>query len=84
MLSFKALANQTTTSNTELFAIRLDITKATNIDIEWIIFITNSLSSVRKVVDTSIYFEQAHFLVVFSILRLLFSYSLNYKIKLWC
>jgi len=41
MLSFKALASWTTAFDTELFAIRLNITKAISMDVEYIILITN-------------------------------------------
>ena len=58
MSFFKALAGQTTTPDTKLFAIRLDIAKATSIDIEYIILITDSLGSTRKAVDLSVYSGQ--------------------------
>ena len=49
----KTPAGQPTAFNTELFAIRLGITKITSIDIEYIIIITDFLGSSRKAVDLS-------------------------------
>ena len=57
MLSSKVLAGQTTASDVELFVIRLNIAKATSINIEYIIFIIDSLDSARKIVNLSIYSE---------------------------
>jgi len=74
----KALAGQTTAPDTKLFAIRLGIVKATSIDIEYTILITDSLGSTRKVVNLSVHSGQAHFLAVCFVLRLFFSYSLNH------
>ena len=51
MLSSKTLADRTTTSDAELFAIELEVSKVTSMDIEYIILITNSLCSVRKIID---------------------------------
>jgi len=51
MLSFKTLVGRTTASNTKLFAIRLEVSKATSMNIECIILITNFLGFVRKAVD---------------------------------
>ena len=48
LLFSKAIANLTTTLNAELFAIRLNIVKATIIDIKYIILITNFLGSIEK------------------------------------
>ena len=45
--SFKASASRTTTSDAELFAIRLGIAKATSMAIECIILISDSLGSAR-------------------------------------
>ena len=50
-----------TAPNTKLFAIRLDIAKTTSMNIECIIFITDSLDFARKAVDTSVYSKQAYF-----------------------
>jgi len=83
MSFFKALAGQTTAPDAKLFAIRLGIAKATSIDIEYTILITDSLSSTRKAVDLSVHSGQAHFLAVCFVLRLFFSCSLNYRIKFW-
>jgi len=68
MLSSKAPAGRTTAPNTKLFTIRLDVSKATSMDIEHIILITNSLGSARKSVNLSVYSGQAHFLAVCSAL----------------
>jgi len=81
VLSSKVLASQITAFDTELFAIRPGIAKAISMDIECIILITDSLSSVKKTVDLSVYSEQAHFLTVCSILKSFFSCGLNHKIK---
>jgi len=51
MSSFRALAGRTTVPDAELFAIRLDVSKATSMDIECIILITDSLGSARRLVD---------------------------------
>jgi len=67
--------------DTELFSIRLDIVKATNMNIECIILITDSLDSAKKVVDLFVYSRQAYFLAAYSVLRLFFSCGLNYKIE---
>ena len=72
MLSFKALAGKIITSDAKLFAIKLKVSKATNIDIEHIILMTDSLSSARKIVDLIVYSEQAYSLAVCSALRLYF------------
>ena len=72
MLSSKALAGWATTSDTKLFAIRLDIA-TTSINIKCIILITDFLSSFRKVVDPFVYSVQAHSLPVCFIFRLFFS-----------
>jgi len=80
MSSSKALANKTTTFNTELFAIKLGVSKATSMDIEYIILITNSLGSVRRTVDFLVHSEQAHSLAICSVLILLFSGSLSHSI----
>ena len=81
MLPSKALAGQITTPNTELFYIRLGIDKATSINIQYIIFITDSLVSANKIVDLSVHSEQAYLLAIYFVLRLFFSCSLNYKIE---
>jgi len=73
MLSSKALASWTTTPNAKLFAIRLNIVKATSMDIECIILTTNFLSSSRKIVDLFVHSVQAHSLAVCFIFRLFFS-----------
>ena len=57
----EAPASWTTTPDTKLFAIRLSFTKATNMDIKYIL-VTNSLGSAREVVDFSVHSEQVHFL----------------------
>ena len=64
MLSSKVLAGRITVSDTELFAIRLEVSKATSMDIEYIILITDSLGSARRVVDLLVDSEQAYLLVI--------------------
>ena len=66
--SSKAPAGQTTAPDAELFAIRLDVSKATSMDIEHIILITDSLGSARRAVDLSVHSGQAHSLAVCSAL----------------
>jgi len=83
MSFYKVPASWTTTSDAKLFTIKLGITQATSMDIEHIILITNILGYAKKVVNSSVYSEQAHFLAVCSTLRLFFSCSLNHRIKLW-
>ena len=83
MSSFKAPAGRTTTPDAELFAIRLDIAKATSMAIECIILITDSLGSARRAVDPSMHPGQAHSLAVCSVLRLFFSQGHGYRIDFW-
>jgi len=83
VLSSKALPSRTTAPDTELFAIRLDIAKATSMAIEHIILITNSLGSARRAVDPSVHPGQAHSLAVCSALRLFFSQGYDYRIDFW-
>ena len=83
MSSSKAPAGRTTAPDTELFAIRLGIAKATNMAIEHIILITDSLGSARQAVDPSIHSGQAHSLAVCSTLRLFFSQGHSYRIDIW-
>ena len=79
MSSSKTPANRTTTLDTELFVIVLEVSKATSIDIEYIILINDSLGLGRRVVDFSVYSEQVHSLSVCSILRLFFSGGLSHR-----
>ena len=65
--SSKAPASRTTTPDAELFAIRLGVSKATSIDIERIILISDSLGSARRSVDPSVHSGQAHFFFFFLI-----------------
>jgi len=83
MSSSKAPAGRTTTSDAELFAIRLEISKITSIDIECIILITGSLNSSRKTVDPSVHSRQIYSLAIYFVLRLFFCGGLGYKIKFW-
>ena len=80
---FKDLVSRTTALDAKLFAIRLEVFKITSINIKHIILITGSLSSARKVVDSSVYSGQAHSLANCSTLRLFFCSSLSYKIEFW-
>ena len=81
MLFSKALAGWTTTPDAKLFTIRLDIAKTTSMDIEYIILITDFPGSARKAVGPSIHPEHMHSLVIWSVLRLSFSCSINYRIE---
>jgi len=82
-LSFKTLADRTTTLDTKLFAIRLGIAKATSMAIKYIILITDSLKSARQAVDPPMYPRQAHFLAVYFVLELFFPQDYGYKIDFW-
>ena len=68
MSSSKVPAGRTTALDAELFAIRLGVSKATSMDIEHIILITDSLDSARRSVDPSVHSGQAHSLAVCSVL----------------
>ena len=59
VLFSKAPANRTTTPYAKLFIIRLGVAKTTSINIEYIILITDSLSSTRQAVDLLVYSIQA-------------------------
>jgi len=83
VLSFKAPAGRTTAPDAELFAIRLDVSKATSMDIEHIILITDSLGSTRRSVDLSVHSGQAHSLAVCSALRSFFCSGSNHRIEFW-
>jgi len=83
VLFFKVLAGRITVPNTELFTIRLDIAKITNIVIEHIILITDLLEFTRWAVDFLVHSEQAHFLAVYSALRSFFSQGYSYRINFW-
>ena len=66
ILSSKALTSRKTAPNTELFAIRLEVSKATSMDMKCIILITDFLGSARRLVDPSVHSGQAHSLAVCS------------------
>ena len=81
--SSKALASRTTASDAELFAIRLRVSKATSMDIERIILITDSLSSARRSVDPSVHSGQAHSLAGCSVLRSFLCSGSSHRIEFW-
>jgi len=81
--SSKVPASSTATSDTELFAIRLDIAKVTSMNIKHIILITDILVSAKNTVDFSMHSEQVYSLTVCFVLRLFFSCGLNHRIKFW-
>ena len=83
MLSLKTLASKTTAPNTELFTIRLEISKTISMNIEHIILITNFPGLARRVVDLLVYSGQAYLLTVCSILRSFFSSDFSYNIEFW-
>jgi len=83
MLSSKTLTGRITTSNTRLFAIRLEVSKATSMDIKHMILIANSLDFARKAIDFLVYSGQAHSLAVCSALRLFFCSGLSHEIEFW-
>ena len=67
----------------ELFAIRLGVFKATSMDIECIILITDSLDSARRSVDLSVHSRQAHSLAVCSALWSFFCSGSSHRVKFW-
>ena len=81
--SSKAPAGRTTAPDAELFAIRLGVFKATSMDIERIILITDSLDSARRSVDPSVYFGQAHSLAVCSALQSFCCSGSSHRIEFW-
>jgi len=81
MLSSKVPASRTTTSDMELFSIRLDVSKAISMDIKCIIFITDFLSSARRSVNFSVHSGQAHSLAVCSALKLFFCSGSSHRIN---
>ena len=81
VLSSKAPAGRTTAPDAELFAIRLGVSKATSMDIERIILITDSLGSARRSVDPSVHSRQAHSLAVCSALQLFFCSGSSHRIE---
>ena len=83
VLSSKVPAGRTTASDAKLFVIRLGVSKATSMDIECIIFITDSLGSARRSVDPSVHSGQAHFLAVCSVLQSFFCSGFSYRIEFW-
>ena len=82
-MSSKVLTSRKTASNAKLFATRLEVSKVTNMDIKYIILITDSLGSARRLVDPSVHSEQAHSLAVCFAFRSFFGGSLGHKIKFW-
>jgi len=83
MLFSKTPPSKTTAFDTKLFAIKLEVFKATSMYIEHIILITNSLGFARKTVDPLVHSVQAYSLAVCSVLRLFFCNSQGYQIKFW-
>ena len=81
MSSSKISAGRVTTSDTKLFTIRLGVFKATNINIEHIILITDSLGFAKRVMDLSVYSGQAYSLTIYYKLRSFFSGGLSYRIE---
>ena len=83
MSSSKTFAGKTTALDTELFAIRLSITKATSFDIKHIILITASLSAAKRAVDPTVHSGQVHSLAIILALRQFFAESPNQHIDFW-
>jgi len=81
VLFSKVPASRITTSDTELFIIRLEVSKTTSMNIEYIIIITNSLGSTKKIVDFLVHSEQAYFLAICSILGSFFWVVLVIKLN---
>ena len=55
MSSFKVPAGRATALDTELFAIRLGVVKATSFEVKRIVIITDSLTTARRAVDASVH-----------------------------
>ena len=81
MSSSKALAGRTTAPDAKLFAIRLDVSKATSMGIEHITLITDSLGPARRSVNPSVHSGQAYSLAVCSALQLFFCSGSSHRIK---
>ena len=81
MLFSKVLAGKTTTSNTELFTIRLEVSKTTSMNIECIIITTDSLDSAKKIVDLLVHSKQAYSLAICSVLGSFFYSGLGYNTR---
>jgi len=80
VLFSKVSAGRTTASDAKLFAIRLNVSKTTSMDIKHIILITDSIGLARRSVELSVHSEQAHSLAVCSALRLFFCSSSSHRI----
>jgi len=79
--SSKAPASRTTALDVELFAIKQKVSKATSMDIECIILITDSLDLAKRAVDLLVYSGQAHLPAVCSALRLFFRCGSHFVIQ---
>ena len=55
MSSSKVPAGRVTALDTELFAIRLGVVKATSFEVKRIVIITDSLTAARRAVDASVH-----------------------------
>jgi len=83
VLSFKAPVGQATALDTELFAIRLGIVKATSFDVKHIVIITDSLTAARRAVDASVHSGQAYSLTIVQALRSFFTNYPDRSIHFW-
>jgi len=81
--SSKASTGCSTALDTELFAIRLGVVKATFFDIKHIILITDSLSMAKRAVDASVHSGQVHSLAVVHALRDFFTSHSDHFINFW-
>ena len=81
--SSKAPVGQVTALDTELFAIRLSIVKATSFDVKHIVIITNSLTAARRAVNASVHSGQAYSFAIVQALRDFFTNHPDHSIHFW-
>jgi len=79
----KAPVGQSTALDVRLFAIRLDVVKATSFDIKCIILITDFLGVTRRAVNAFVHLEQAYSLIVVYTLRDFFTGYSDHSIDFW-
>jgi len=79
----KAPIEQSTVLDVRLFAIRLDVVKATSFDIKCIILITDFLGVARRAVNAFVHLEQTYSLIVVYTLRDFFIGYSDHSIDFW-
>ena len=83
VISSKAAFGNITTPNAELVASRLGIAKATSLDVDRIVVITDSLSSAKKALDPSHHSGQSESITIAHLLRPFFNRNSSNKIEFW-